>query len=143
MQGVGLRAEDDPARSLGPRGKARLALEVTLLYARVRYLLPRRPLPDVIAGLRSLRSAGALEHPAAPFRLAWAVERVLGRLPGDTRCLVRSLVVVGLLERRSVSTTLVIGVQPGDRLKAHAWVEAEGRPLLHDGGGRYERLTEL
>ncbi len=125
------------------RGKAGLAWEVAGLYARVRYLLSRRSLPAVLARLRSVPATGALEPPAAPFRLAWAVERVLGRLPGDTRCLVRSLVLVGLLARRSVSTTLVIGVQPGARLQAHAWVELEGQPLLHAGGRKYERLTEL
>jgi Transglutaminase-like superfamily len=64
-------------------------------------------------------------------------------LPGDTRCLVRSVVLVGLLARRSVATTLVIGVLPGDRLRAHAWVELDGQALLDDGGSRYERLTEL
>ena len=68
---------------------------------------------------------------------------MLGRLPADARCLVRSVVLVALLARRSVATTLVIGIQPGDRLKAHAWVELDGQALLPDGGRQYERLTEL
>lgn len=136
-------AEDDLSRPLGSYRKARLAWEVARLYVTVRRLRLRCSLPDLLARLRSTPPSFELEHPGAPFRLAWAVERVLGRLPGDTRCLVRSLVVVGLLARRSVSTTLVIGVQPGHSLKAHAWVELDGEPLLPHGGSRYERLTEL
>jgi Transglutaminase-like superfamily len=53
----------------------------------------------------------------------------------------RSLVLVSLLARRSLPATLVIGVLPGERFAAHAWVELSGRPLLP--AGDYERLVEL
>lgn len=138
-----MRPEDHLARPLGLRYRAALALEIAALYGRTRYLLRVRPLPAALTRLRDAGRGRPPVHPAAPFRLAWAVERVLGRLPGDTRCLVRSVVLVGLLARRSTPATLVIGVQPGDRLKAHAWVELDGRALLHDGAPAYERLTEL
>jgi len=138
-----VRPEDHLHRSLAPRERTALAFEIAALYARARYLLRRRPLPVVLADLRGCESGPSPAHPAAPFRLAWAVERVLGRLPGDTRCLARSVVLVGLLARRSTPTTLVIGVQPRDGFKAHGWVELEGRALLPDGGAEYERLTEL
>lgn len=140
-----MRAEDALDRPLGPARKLRLGAETLAVYVRVRRRLRGHPLPEVLAGLRGGSAGGPplLVNPAAPFRLAWVVERVLGRLPADSRCLVRSLVLVGLLARRSVPCTLVIGVRGGGNFIAHAWVEIEGRPLLPSGGGEYDRLAEL
>lgn len=138
-----MRPEDDFSRALGWRDRASLAWEIVRLYAFVRTQLRKRPLPEVLARLRSARPGPAPVHSAAPARIARATETVLGRLPVDSRCLVRSLVLVGMLARRSTETTLVIGVRPGERLAAHAWVELGGQALLADGGSGYERLTEL
>lgn len=125
--------------------KSRLAAEILRLYVWVLYARRRRSLPAVVAALRadSPEAARPLSDPIAPYRLAWGVQRVVGRLPTDSRCLVRSLVLVGLLARRSVVSTLVIGVSPGSKFAAHAWVELEGQQLLPAGESRYERLTEL
>jgi hypothetical protein len=75
--------------------------------------------------------------------LSNAVERVLSKLPTDSRCLVRSLVLLWLLERRGTTGTLVIGVSPKPEFEAHAWVEHEGRPLLPSGEGQYARMVEI
>ena len=80
---------------------------------------------------------------AGSVRLGRAVRRVLGSLPADSTCLIESIVLVTLLERRGVETSLVIGVEPGDDFRAHAWVELMGEPLLPASQGVYERLTEL
>jgi hypothetical protein len=69
--------------------------------------------------------------------------RTLDPLPGDTRCLVRSLVLVRLLARRGVPARLIIGVTRTGPFAAHAWVERDGRALLPSGGGHLARLTEL
>jgi hypothetical protein len=52
-----------------------------------------------------------------------------------------SLVLLRMLARRGVVCRLIIGVQPGEQLKAHAWIEHEGLPLLPTLG--YEPLTVL
>jgi hypothetical protein len=140
-----VRAKDRLDKPLDPMAKLALATEIILLYAAVRRQLRRRPVPEIVSSLRA-RSASdtrVLAHPVSPYRLAAAVGRILGPLPADSRCLVRSLVLVGLLARRSVQTTLVIGVRPGTEFRAHAWVERDGQPLLPPAHSEFERLTEM
>jgi hypothetical protein len=55
----------------------------------------------------------------------------------------RSLVLMALLDRRDIGSSLVIGVRPGERFGAHAWVELAGRPLLPRGESEFERFVEL
>jgi hypothetical protein len=64
-------------------------------------------------------------------------------LPGDTRCLARSLVLTQLLARRGIPSRLVIGARPAPRFLAHAWVEHAGQPVLPIGDGSFGRLVEL
>jgi hypothetical protein len=88
-------------------------------------------------------------HPWGPTgaipdqRLAEATVRVLSRLPTDSRCLMRSLVLIGVLSRRDIDATLVVGVQPGETFAAHAWVERGARELLSSAEGEYARLLEV
>ena len=76
-------------------------------------------------------------------RLGWVVARTLRLLPGDTRCLTRSLVLTRLLARRGIPAQLVIGACPAPQFQAHAWVECEGEPVLSRGDGSFSRLVEL
>ena len=132
---------------LSPLRKVRLAGEILGSYARVRRHLRRADLPTVVERLR-----GGAGTPAAPpdgpdyeagLRLARATTRTITKLPMDSRCLVRSLVLTTLLARRGVAGTLVIGVSPGEEFGAHAWVELGGKPLLPPDEATYARLVEL
>ena len=127
--------------------KARLVLEILAMYVRVRRLLRRGDLPDVVAELTADRRPGETldGSPASTYgaHLGRATMRTLALLPTDSRCLVRSLVLIGLLTRRGIPTSLVIGVRAGPTFGAHAWVEHGQRPLLPAGGDEYERLTAL
>lgn len=118
-----------------------------MAYGQARWLMTRRDLPSALASLRGgtqPRSAtSGPDMPRAGRRLAGTISKSIGRLPADSRCLVRSLVLTRLLARRGVATTLVIGVHPGSDFAAHAWVEHRGDPLLWTGEPRYQRLTEL
>jgi hypothetical protein len=120
--------------------RARLVAEILSTYARAWVLLRRRPLPDALAALRTARRPRRAEDPR---RLGRAVIRTLRLLPTDSRCLVRSATLTGLLADRGLPGTVVLGVRPGEEFAAHAWVELDGVPLLPDGQGRYERLAEL
>jgi Transglutaminase-like superfamily len=127
--------------------KARLAVEVLAAYARVRWTLRRTDIRGTLASLRRGRPAGPrVDQPtSAGRRLGRAVVRTLRPLPTDSRCLMRSLVLIHLLARRGVDARLVLAVAPGvsrDRF-AHAWVEHDGLPLLDPGGPEYGRLAEL
>ncbi|HEY8647495.1 MAG TPA: lasso peptide biosynthesis B2 protein [Gaiellaceae bacterium] len=128
--------------------KIALAGEIVAMFVRVRLLLWTSDLPSVLAELR----AGAdgqpayddrLAEKAAAIRLGRAIGRIMRFVPGDSRCLTRSLVLAGLLARRGVKTTLVIGVVPGPDFRAHAWVESEKLALLPPLDDVYERLVEV
>jgi hypothetical protein len=146
-----VRVGAPPARrrwELTPFGKVRLAGEILAAYIRVRYLLIR--LPDFPEALDRLRA-----HPHSPKEhegrsqleagvgLANAVSRTLAVLPTDSRCLMRSLVLVVVLARRGIASQLVIGVKGGGTdFAAHAWVEYDGLALLPPGD-EFARLAEL
>jgi transglutaminase superfamily protein len=121
--------------------KINLALETLRTYGRVRRELRRRTLPEALERLRMPGFGTA--SPEETARLARAVRRTLRLLPTDTRCLSQSLVLISLLARRGVPSTLVIGVSPGESFGAHAWVENHGVPLLPPFEADFQRLVEL
>ena len=82
----------------------------------------RRRLQPAVA--RSLASS------VAPARTARLVAAAARRFPFEISCVPRALVLHWLLARRGVACELRIGVNKEDGFSAHAWVEAEGRPLM-------------
>jgi Transglutaminase-like superfamily len=134
-------------RPRSPMERARLAAEIIAAYLQARRELRRAPIASVVAALRSespipqpAAAAGALEEAR---RLGWVVARTLRLMPGDTRCLARSLVLTRLLARRGIPAKLVIGVRGGPGFLAHAWVEHDCVPVLSPGDGSFGRLVEL
>jgi hypothetical protein len=130
---------------LSPPGRARLATEIVIAYLRAQRELRRRPITGVVERLRSTRSAappGAGELEEA-LRLGRAVSRTLTLLPGDTRCLRRSLVLLQLLTRRGIPARLVIAARTDPNFLAHAWVEHNGVPVLVPASDSFGRLVEL
>lgn len=132
-------------RPLRPLERARLGAEILLAYAVARRALRRAPIEVAVARMRD--GADPVRDPTAAVaesrRLAAAVGRTLHLAPGDTRCLVRSLVMTRLLARRRVATTLVIGARTDPEFLAHAWVEQAGRPVLPPGDEGFRRLVEI
>lgn len=127
------------------RAKLRLAAEIVAAYACAQGRLRRHGLVATVTGLRRPlddRAASPAERDDAR-RIGHAVERTLGLLPGDTRCLMRALVLTALLGRRKVPSRLIIGARSAPAFAAHAWVEVAAEPVLPDGGGEYARLVEL
>lgn len=128
---------------LGPRDRLLIALEVLVTYVRVRTLMLRRGLPAVVEALRR----GAPDHRDGDsavrlgVRLGSPVLRTLDPLPWDSRCLMRSLVLLAMLARRGITCSIVIGVRPGSAFEAHAWVECEGVPVLPALG--FDQLTSI
>ncbi len=107
----------------------------------------RAPLASVLAELRkpprrppARRAQSSLVEARD---LGVAVARTLALVPGDTRCLARSLVLGALLARRGIPATLVIGAHAAPSFRAHAWVEHAGQPVLWPGDGTFGRLVEL
>jgi hypothetical protein len=113
--------------------KAALVAEILVAYVPALRRVRRNDLRDMVDKARDVQRPGrvrdGLEH-AWAVRLGWITMKTLGVLPTDKRCLIRSLVVLRLLARRSIAATLVIGVRPGPDFLAHAWVEHDGLPVL-------------
>jgi hypothetical protein len=138
---------------LGARRKLQLAGEVYVAYCHVRWWLRRHEIAEVLRRLRGWGPADAgvasgfeddVRHGyLSGLRLGRAVIGSLRLLPTDSRCLTRSLVLTGLLARRGIASSLIIGVRPDPEFVAHAWVEYAGEPLLPPGETSLGRLTEM
>jgi hypothetical protein len=138
---------------LGPWRKLQLAGEVYVAYCHVRWWLPRHEIVEVVRRLRgwspadvdvaSCNGDDGRQVYLSGLRLGRAVVHSLQLLPTDSRCLMRSLVLTGLLARRRIASSLIIGVRPELEFSAHAWVEYAGEPLLPPGDPNLGRLTEL
>jgi hypothetical protein len=144
------RKEPSEDRPLAWAAKVHLGVEILLVYARVRWLVGRRELPQTVELLRvrgrRRRSRLTLADGARwGDRLGAAVGRTLAPLPTNTLCLNRSLVLLAVLARRGADGELVIAVQPDEvsGLGAHAWIELDGRPLLPPAATGYGRLVTL
>jgi hypothetical protein len=123
----------------------RLALvaEVIVTYVVVRSQVRKRELPAAVAALRTGRLRRIPVVAREPRALAAAAERVVARIPGDSRCLMRSLVVLAMLARRGVDARLILAARPAPEFAAHAWVERNGDPLLPTRDFSDARLAEL
>jgi hypothetical protein len=137
-----------PPSPLSPVARARLVAEIVAAYLRARRELRRAAIESVVAALRAESSQppltrGQHDELVEARRLGWAVARTLKLMPGDTRCLARSLVLTRLLARREIPAKLVIGVRAAPDFLAHAWVEYDGVPVLSPGDGSFSRLVEL
>lgn len=134
-----------PEGHVGVLARMRLTIELVAAYA---VLIGAVRSDDLVAMATAARAPGrgrvatppTLEH-ATAVRLGRIVGRVFDVLPMDSRCLVRSLVLLRVLGRRSIHATLQIGVKAEGDFGAHAWVEHDGAPVLRTG--HVARLVEL
>jgi hypothetical protein len=136
-----------PERRLTAIERARLAAEVIAAWVHARRAMRTLPIEASVKRLRAPAAGPARSAPAArageAHRLARAVLLTLRPLPGDTRCLARSLALTRVLARRAIPSTLVIGARTDPGFLAHAWVEHAGQALLDPGEGQFQRLVEL
>jgi hypothetical protein len=126
-----------------------ILVKAALLLVAVRlglWLLPFQTLLRVVA--RERTPTGALQ--AADAALIRKVSRYVSaasRLIPAASCLTQALTIKVMLARLGQPATLRIGVVKSDdgRLKAHAWVESDGRILIGEGGdlSRYAVLPPV
>ena len=89
------------------------------------------------SGLRPLLERGARTFGKSDLESTIAVARAvddgMGILPFAPTCLRRSMTLMRELERQRLTATLRIGVRTvGDRVEAHAWVQAGDRVVNDD-----------
>lgn len=142
------RQPDEALRDFSVLEKLALTVEITLVYFRVRGLLRRGDLRSTLASLRGATLVESARYDDSGLvyagRLGGIVDGHLRFLPGDTRCLARSLVLLRLLARRGIpGGALIIGVRTEPAFGAHAWVELDGRSLSQPIEATGSRLVEL
>jgi Transglutaminase-like superfamily len=132
-----------PPRPLPPPAKLRLRAEIAWTTVRVRRLLRRNDLSATLGRCRGETDQSA-PAPARDdvVRVARTVRRTLGALPGDSRGLIASLVLIAVLARRGVDASLVVG-RPRNGFGAHAWVEVRGLPALPAAKDKFAQLAAL
>jgi hypothetical protein len=146
----------EPLRSFSPVGKLMIAFEITVTYLQARWWLRG---PEITETVALARLSAPAESPAVAalhsdadrsreaallgIRLGAVIQQVFRLLPGDTRCLTRSVVLMRMLARRQVDTKLIIGVRAAPSFGAHAWIEHQGRPLLEPIEPDGQRMVEL
>jgi hypothetical protein len=120
--------------ALRPDERALLAaavLWVAAAHAALR--LPGASFPDKQGALDAVARRLPRLRSCTLSRAAWAVTAAAKRVPG-TMCLPWALALRGLLLQAGIASELRIGVAPGgdEALKAHAWVECDGKILSWD-----------
>jgi hypothetical protein len=134
-------------RRLTRRERIRVASEVVAAYFLARWWLVRLSFPEAVAAARDVRPVAtcplsANQATSTGIRLGAAVQRTLGPLPVDSRCLVKALVLTRMLARRGIDSSFVLGVRAQPDFAAHAWVE-RGDAALLPTGPEFHRLAEL
>jgi hypothetical protein len=119
-----------------PAAERRLLVSALAYLAAYRIGLWVLPLPGLLRRAQTWQVSETCQVLTEPERIAWAL-RVAGRyLPGGRNCLAQALAGRALLARRGCPAQLRIGVAAaaGERFRAHAWVEHEGRILIGAAG---------
>jgi len=145
----------EPLRTFSVPDKLLLAVEIIATYMQAHWWLRRSEITETVAlaRLTPRREATSIVGGSSPdlsreaaqlgIRLGKVIQRIFRLLPGDTRCLTRSVVLMRMLARRHMDTTLVIGVRAAPSFGAHAWIEHAGRPLLDPIEPDGQRLVAL
>ncbi len=126
-------------------------LAALLTQSRIEWSMHRRPLPEFAAALGVPLVTDTSTVATEPFtvrltrderRALRAVRRVLRHWPWGNTCLRRAMGMGYVLRHRSPS--LRVGVTKSDgAVKAHAWLEIDGRTLDPDAPTTYLSLVDV
>jgi hypothetical protein len=131
---------------LSEPGSALLAARMGAWVVAVTLLMKLLPLPramSLVSPRRRRRARGASGAAEAQARLARLLDSVLGAdfWVFTPTCWKRAPVLHRYLALEGVETRVLFGVRgggAGDALSGHAWLEAEGRPLLETSPPDYK-----
>lgn len=134
--------------NLGPGGW-RLLVQAHRALVAADALVRERPQGELIAGIARgyTPSASAVSRLPAAEEVALALDRVARFRRPRPLCLVRSIALHRLLERRGLSGSRIsVGVRMNGRtFEAHAWVELDGRIVGDDPAyvTQFDALSDL
>jgi hypothetical protein len=78
------------------------------------------------------------------LRVSHIVNQVCGQTPWESKCLVRALTAQHLLKKKSISSTLYLGVgKEGNDMSAHAWLRSGKYYVTGGTGDGYALVTKF
>ena len=107
------------------------------------WVIPLRVLLRRLHKMAVERDRLSESNPLPPERIVWAIRVVSRYLQGTMNCLVQAFATQSMLARRGHPARVRIGVAKDEcgQLKAHAWVECEGKIVI--GGVGMSQYTAL
>lgn len=119
-------------------GEYFLAAVALLLVVAVRcalWVLPSRLILRGVSRVASMRDVEVVNPRASAATIVWAVEAMARRVPRAS-CLTQALAAKLLLRAFGLGSHLCLGVARAadGSLRAHAWLERGGRPILGGAG---------
>ena len=116
-------------------------MKAFVLLCAIRVSLSVVPLTVVLQGLRRLpRHNGASGDDATIRLVTWVVNIASRKISATNTCLVRAIAAFVFLARRGFHLRMVVGVERTGEgpLRAHAWLDYEGRIIL--GGAEVDSV---
>lgn len=127
-----------------------LGIEALVALAQARLILHRTGPDDVLRRNADAAAGAARRRPHVTesaaaegcARIAFAIPRVVPRLPWRADCLVQALAGQAMLLRRGISSSIAVGTarRPDGSFEAHAWLVCGDRVIL---GGDISRFAPL
>ena len=121
---------------------ALIALPLVVAVRFALWMLPSHVIVRVVSRVASMRDRELVHRQVSASTIVWAVEAMSRRIPRAT-CLTQALAAKLLLRVFGLSSQLCLGVArtADGALRAHAWIEREGRPIL--GGAGIQSMVRL
>jgi hypothetical protein len=121
--------------------------ESAVLLLLVRLALVVFPFRTVLNFVNRAAASSAVRKrvPRPTERVVWAVVKASGYIPGAGHCLTQALVAKTLLgnQGRAVDVRIGVAKDEGGQLIAHAWLEADGKPIFGVTDSQLDRYSRL
>lgn len=117
-----------------------LLIEAFFLTGIMRFKILRVPFNKLKQQLGTHNKESAKEVPTQYYKQAkqirWVVTHISKHTPWESLCLVQSMTVQKMLEKRGIPTTLYLGVNKdtNNEMKAHSWIRC-GEMYITGGDG--------
>ncbi len=117
------------------RRESNLLISTFILLTLVRlglWLISFKTLQQLLSPISKTKFPSQEKHQTSLEKIIWAVEVSSRYMPGGVKCLARALTCQVFMSRYGYGSQLCLGVTKGEagELKAHAWVESEGKIII-------------
>ena len=119
------------------------AVFLVLLIRFITFIFPFNIIKSFLSNLKSDKNSHSANRPLAD-RIRWAVDAVSNKIPFTKNCLIKSMSIHLLLVNYGYESTMHFGAAKDNenRLKAHAWIESEGKVFSSESELGYYTLLK-